>query len=225
MHFPIAVRSVTIDLDGTLLDTVPDLYAAASATLAELGLPACSEEDIRRYVGRGIVHLVSCFISAGGEADPALLERVMPIYRRHYAIFNGRAAKPYAGVIEGLKKFRGQGLKMAVITNKSAAFTDPLLASTGLAQYFEFALSGDSLAEKKPHPLPILHACERLGTTPAFNLHIGDSRHDAGAARAAGCPVFLVPHGYNEGGDVRKLDCDAIVASLEEAAALVTAAN
>ena len=82
-------------------------------------------------------------------------------------------------------------------------------------------MSGDSLPERKPHPLPLLHACERLGTDPAANLHIGDSRHDAAAARAAGCPIFLVPYGYNEGEDVRKLDCDAIVASLEAAADLL----
>ena len=221
MNFPLPIRSVTIDLDGTLLDTVPDLHAAASATLAELGLPPCSEDQIRRYVGRGIQHLVSRFLAPDGDPDPALVERVMPIYRRHYAAFNGRAAKPYAGVIEGLNKFRQRGLKMAVITNKSAAFTEPLLISSGLASYFECSLSGDSLAERKPHPLPLLHACERFGTTPATNLHIGDSRHDAFSARAAGCPVFLVPYGYNEGEDVRKLDCDAIVTSLEAAADLL----
>jgi phosphoglycolate phosphatase len=217
----IPIRSVTIDLDGTLLDTVPDLHAAASATLAELGLPPCGEDRIRGFVGRGIQHLVSRFLSADGEADAALIERVMPIYRRHYAAVNGRAAKPYPGVIEGLEKFRRCGLKMAVVTNKSAAFTEPLLVSSGLAQYFAFSLSGDSLGERKPHPLPLLHACESLGTVPAGNLHIGDSRHDAASARAAGCRIFLVPYGYNEGEDVRKLDCDAIVASLEEAANLL----
>lgn len=223
MNFPFSIRSVTIDLDGTLLDTVPDLHAAASATLVELGLPACSEDDIRRSVGRGIQHLVNRFISGNGKADEALLEKTMPIYRRHYKIFNGRAAKTYPGVIEGLEKFRARGLKMAVITNKSGAFTDPLLVSSGLAGYFEFSLSGDSLTEKKPHPLPLLHACERLSVDASFNLHIGDSRHDAASARAAGCPVFLVPYGYNEGEDVRKLDCDAIVESLDHAADLIAA--
>ncbi|MFY9328336.1 MAG: phosphoglycolate phosphatase [Georgfuchsia sp.] len=226
MDFLLPIRSVTFDLDGTLLDTVPDLHSAARATLAELGLPQCSEDDIRRWVGRGIMHLVSCFVDC--KDDDALYERATQIFRRHYAHFNGRLAKPYPGVIEGLEKFRAMGLnaglRMAVITNKSATFTEPLLVSSGLAHYFEFAVSGDSLAEKKPHPLPLLHACKRLGSTPASNLHIGDSRHDAGCARAAGCPVFLLPYGYNEGGDVRKLDCDAIVESLEEAFAFVTAA-
>jgi phosphoglycolate phosphatase len=225
MDFPIAVRSITIDLDGTLLDTVPDLHAAASATLADLGLPACSEDDIRRWVGRGILHLVGCFIPA--DSDAALHERATTIFRHHYARLNGRTAKPYPGVIAGLEKFRimglKTGLKMAVITNKSAAFTEPLLLSSGLAKYFEFSVSGDTLPEKKPHPLPLWHACERLGTSPSDNLHIGDSRHDAASARAAGCPIFLVPYGYNEGDDVRKLDCDAIVPSLDDAADLIAA--
>ena len=221
MDSPISIRSVTIDLDGTLLDTVPDLHAAASATLAQLGLPDCSEGDMRRYVGRGILHLVACFLPA--DSDSALLDRAAVIYRQHYARINGRAAKPYPGVLAGLEKFRSLGMSMAVITNKSAAFTEPLLISSGLAQYFRFSVSGDSLPEKKPHPLPLWHACERLGSSPGFNLHIGDSRHDAGCARAAGCPVFLVPYGYNEGDDVRNLDCDAIVESLEQAADLITA--
>lgn len=215
------IHSVTIDLDGTLLDTVPDLHAAANATLAQLGLPECSEEKIRNCVGRGVLHLVSCFLPP--YDDPKSLDKAMLIYRQHYARVNGRAAKPYPGVIEGLRKFRRAGLKMAVITNKSTAFTDPLLVSSGLAEYFEFSISGDSLPERKPHPLPLWHACQRLGASPANNLHIGDSRHDAACARAAGCRVFLVPYGYNEGDDVRNLDCDAIVASLDHAADLVSA--
>lgn len=217
----VTVRSVTIDLDGTLLDTVPDLHAAASATLAQLGLPDCGENDIRRWVGRGILHLVGCFIPS--DSDTEMLERATTIFRQHYARLNGMRAKPYPGVVAGLEKLRAQGLSMAVITNKSAAFTEPLLVSSGLAPFFDFSISGDTLAEKKPHPLPLWHACERLGSRPDANLHIGDSRHDAGCARAAGCPVFLVPYGYNEGDDVRNLDCDAIVESLEQAADLIAA--
>lgn len=214
-----SVRSVTIDLDGTLLDTIPDLHAAARATLRQLSLPDCGEEALRRYVGRGILHLVRCFLPQ--DSSEELLERATTIFRHHYARENGRTARPYPGVIEGLEKFRARGLKMAVITNKSAAFTEPLLVSSGLAPYFLFAVSGDTLPEKKPHPLPLWHACEKLGSAPAANLHIGDSRHDAACARAAGCPVFLVPYGYNEGEDVRNLDCDAIVASLDRAATLI----
>jgi phosphoglycolate phosphatase len=223
MSSKLRVASVTLDLDGTLLDTAPDLAAAASAMLAELSLPGRSENEVRDFVGRGIPHLVDRCIGAERAADPVLLDRATLSFRRHYALTNGRKARPYPGVIEGLTAFQALGLPMAVVTNKAAAFTGPLMAACGLGGYFRFFLSGDSLPEKKPHPLPLLHACDRLGTRPAQNLHIGDSRHDAGCARAAGCPVFIVSYGYNEGEDVRKLDSDAIVASLKTAATLILA--
>ena len=219
------IRSVTLDLDGTLLDTVPDLGAAANAMLAELGLPQRREEEVRNFVGRGIPTLVQRCLPADGRGDPGQEKRALELFRRHYARFNGKAAQPYPGVIAGLQAFHRMGLRLAVITNKAAAFTDPLLISTGLMPFFEFSLSGDSLPEKKPHPLPLLHACQRLGSDARRNLHIGDSHNDTACARAAGCPVYCVPYGYNEGQSVHKLDCDAIVASLEEAAAWVSLAT
>ena len=215
------IRSITLDLDGTLLDTVPDLSAAANGMLQALGLPQRSETEIRDFVGRGIDNLVLRCLNGAQPLSAEDQARAQALFRRHYATTNGRASKPFPGVVSGLERFREMGLKMAVITNKAAAFTGPLLAATGLDSYIEFAVSGDTLAEKKPHPLPLLHACERLGTRPGNNLHIGDSKHDAQAARAAGCPVFCVPYGYNEGCDVRELDCDAIVASIEAAAMLI----
>ena len=223
MIFPIAIHSVTLDLDGTLLDTVPDLADAANAMLAELGRSPRNENEIRNFVGRGIPNLVRRCLNGDGEPDAVLLKHADQVFRRHYAVTNGRKTRLYPGVLDGLEGFRALGLKMAVITNKAAAFTEPLLIATGLVRYIEFSVSGDSLPERKPHPLPLLHACARLGTAPQHNLHIGDSRHDAASARAASCPVFLVPYGYNEGEDVRKLDCDAIVSSLKQATALVTA--
>lgn len=216
------IRSVTIDLDGTLLDTVPDLAAAANAMLRELGRPEYPVDTIAAFIGRGIPKLVArCLPDL--EADA--VEQAQAVFRRHYAVENGRRSRLFPGVLEGLQAFRAAGLPMAVITNKAAAFTEPLLVATQLDSWFEFAVSGDSLPEKKPHPMPLLHACERMGTVPAENLHIGDSRHDAAAARAAGCPVFLVPYGYNEGEDVQGIDCDAIVTSLVEAARRATNAD
>jgi phosphoglycolate phosphatase len=213
------IRSVTFDLDGTLVDTIPDLAAAANGMLRELGRPAYEIASVAAFVGRGIPKLVERCLP---DLDADALAQALGVFRRHYAIENGRRSTLYPGVLDGLLAFRKAGLPMAVITNKAAAFTEPLLLATQLAPWFEFAVSGDSLAEKKPHPLPLLHACERLGTTPAENLHIGDSRHDAAAARAAGCPVFLVPYGYNEGEGVQEIDCDAIVASLAEAASRIS---
>jgi phosphoglycolate phosphatase len=209
------IRSVTIDLDGTLLDTVPDLAAAANAMMRELGRPEYDMAVVAAFVGRGIPKLVERCLP---DLDAEGLARAQALFQDHYAIENGRRSTLFPGVLEGLQAFRLGGLRLAVITNKAAAFTEPLLVSTQLSPWFDFAVSGDSLPHKKPHPAQLLHACERLGTTPAENLHIGDSRHDAVAARAAGCPVFIVPYGYNEGEDVQGIDCDAIVASLAEAA-------
>jgi phosphoglycolate phosphatase len=149
------------------------------------------------------------------------MERALPVYERCYAECNGRHSALYPGVREGLERLRGMGMPLACVTNKSGRFTLPLLEQLGLARYFEHVVAGDTLPQKKPDPAQLLHACRAFGVAPADMLVIGDSVNDAQAARAAGCPVFCVSYGYNEGRDVRELDVDAIVASLDEAARLI----
>jgi len=212
------IRAVLIDLDGTLLDTVPDLADAANAMLAELGRLTLPVESIRDFVGKGIPNLVGRCLGYPGESDAPEAREALAVFKRHYAVVNGRRTRIYPGVQEGLRAMRAAGLKTACITNKAGAFTEQLLASTGLATLLDMTVSGDTLAEKKPHPLPFLHICERFGIAPAEALVVGDSRNDVAGARAAGCPVFCVPYGYSEGEDVRDLGADAIVATLEEAA-------
>jgi phosphoglycolate phosphatase len=141
-------------------------------------------------------------------------------FRKHYAEVNGRAAQFYPEVREGLEAWKASGLPLAVVTNKPAAFTLPLLERTGLAAYFSAVVSGDTLPQRKPSPEPIWHACAQMGTDPVRNLHIGDSRHDIQTARAAGCTIYCVPYGYNEGEPVDSADCDALVSSLLAAAKL-----
>jgi phosphoglycolate phosphatase len=210
-----AIRSLTFDLDGTLLDTLPDLAAAANAMLAELGRPSLPLTTIAGFIGHGTANLVARCLP---DADATALAAAQALFRRYYAVENGRRSQPFPGVMAALGQFAEAGLPLAVVTNKPTQFSEPLLAATGLADFFQFVICGDTLAEKKPHPLPLLHACQRFGVTPAENLHIGDSRHDAAAARAAGCPVWLLPHGYNAGEPVRAADCDAIVAGFDEVA-------
>lgn len=217
----IEAQAVTIDLDGTLLDTIPDLAAAANAMLAELGRPPLSAATIGSYVGKGIANLVERCLSQPGHPAVADLDHAIAVFRRHYAVFNGRATLVYPGVREGLAALRALGLPLGCVTNKAAAFTEPLLEMVGLREYFAIVVSGDSLPEKKPHPLPLLHIFARLGVAPADAVHIGDSINDVQAARAAGCRVFVVPYGYNEGRDVHGLDYDAIVPSLYEAARIL----
>lgn len=220
----IAVKAVLLDLDGTLLDTVLDLHAAANGMLADLGRPPVAVADIRAYVGRGIPNLVKRVLAGALEAadDPAPPpDDALASFRKHYAHFNGRAAKPFPGVVEGLDALKAMGLPLGVITNKAQAFTMPLLERTGLMPYLSVAVAGDQLPKPKPDPMPLVWACGRMNVSPADTLMIGDSVHDFHAGRHAGCKVFLVPYGYNEGQDVRGLAADAIVASILDAAKLI----
>jgi phosphoglycolate phosphatase len=124
-------------------------------------------------------------------------------------------------VKEGLAVLHEQEIPLACVTNKSARFTLPLLEMVGFSRHFRQVVAGDTLPRKKPDPAPLLHASARLGVAPADMLMIGDSLNDTQAARAAGCPVFCVTYGYNEGVDVHTLDTDAVVSTLVEAARLV----
>lgn len=211
-----------IDLDGTLADTIPDLAVAANAMLREIGRPGLDVELIRTFVGKGIPKLVERTLAAAAGGVPAdAMQRALPVFERCYAEVNGRHSVVYPGVTEGVQAMRDMGLPLACVTNKSGSFTTPLLEQLGLARHFAQVIAGDTLPQKKPDPAQLLHACRGFGIVPGEMLMIGDSGNDAEAARAAGCPVFCVPYGYNEGRDVRELDVDAIVPSLVEAARLI----
>jgi len=222
-RFPLRVRAAMIDLDGTLADTIPDLAAAANRMLREMGRSALDVALIRTFVGKGIPKLVERTLAAAhdGRIPAGLMEQALPVYERCYAEVNGRHAVVYPGVKEGLQAMRDMRLPLACVTNKPGRFTSPLLDYLGLAQYFEQVVAGDTLPQKKPDPAQLLHACRGFGIAPGEMLMIGDSGNDAEAARAAGCPVFCVPYGYNEGRNVRDLDVDAIVPSLIEAVRLI----
>jgi phosphoglycolate phosphatase len=222
-RFPLRVKAVMIDLDGTLADTIPDLATAANMMLRELGRPGLDAELIRTFVGKGIPRLVERALAGRieGGVPEELVARALPVYERCYGEVNGRHTSIYPGVREGLARMRSMQLRLACVTNKSQRFTGVLLEQLGLARDFEIVVAGDTLPQKKPDPAPLLHACRGFGIAPAEMLMIGDSMNDAQAARAAGCPVFCVTYGYNEGRDVRELDVDAIVASLVEATRLI----
>jgi len=223
MNFPLPIKAVVIDLDGTLLDTAPDLADAAIAMSNDLGLPAIDLAEVKTYIGNGVSRLVKRVLTRDMHAEPAaeLFARALPIYEKHYAEGVSRKSRPFPGVVEGLQAMHQAGYRLACITNKAERFTVPLLKDTGLIDFFELILSGDTLPEKKPSPLPLLHACQVFGVEPVELLLIGDSLNDTQAARAAGSPVFCVPYGYNRGRPVAELDLDAVVASLAEAATLI----
>jgi phosphoglycolate phosphatase len=224
--FPLPIKAVVIDLDGTLLNTAPDLAHAAELMMADLGMPCPSLETISTYIGNGVSRLVKRVLTGEMDAEPDadLFARALQLYQKHYGAHVSLHSRPFDGVVDGLEAFKAMGVHIACITNKAEQFTVPLLKDTGLFDYFELILSGDSLPKRKPDPLPLRHACEVFGVTPAELLLIGDSLNDTQAARAAGCPVFCVPYGYNRGRPVAELDLDAVVPSLVEAAGMVTKA-
>jgi len=217
-RFPLAVKMVMVDLDGTLIHTAPDLADCANRTLTDLDRESFPIETVMTWIGNGVPRLVKRALTGEmwGEPDPALFDRALALFQKHYAMHVSDLSRPYPGVVEGLEKLRVSGYRLACITNKAAAFTVPLLENLGLNRYFELILSGDSLPKQKPDPLPLRHACEHFGITPEHGVLIGDSSNDVEAARAAAMPVICVPYGYNHGHDIRESHPDAVVESLAE---------
>ena len=222
LQFPISISAIVIDLDGTLLHTAPELAEAANRMLREMDYPPVSQELLASYIGNGIGWLVKRALTGEMHATPdaALYEHALPIFEKHYTELLLKS-KPFDGVIAGLDAMRAAGFRLGCITNKLAQYTDPLLLGIDMAKYFEIVLSGDTLPEKKPHPLPLLHAARFFGVSIEKLLLIGDSLNDTIAARAAGCPVFCVPYGYNHGEPVETLDLDAVIANLPAALPLI----
>lgn len=222
-NFPIPIKAVVIDLDGTLLDTAPDIAEAAQRMLRDLGMSPIGLEKIKSFIGNGISNLVRRALTGemSGKPDDALFARALPVFEKHYDEVLYRETRPYPGIMEGLKALRDAGFPLACITNKAERFTLPLLEAMGMRGYFELILSGDSLPRKKPDPLPLRYAAIYYEVEPEDLLLVGDSLNDSLAARAAGCPVVLLPYGYNGGKDVREQDCDAVIEGLPEVLKLI----
>lgn len=215
--FPLAVKMVMIDLDGTLIHTAPDLADCANRMLADLGRAPAPVETVMTWIGNGVPRLVKRALTGQMMAEPeaALFDRALAIFQQHYLAHVSDLSRPFPGVVAGLDRLKARGFRLACITNKAEAFTLPLLRNLELYKYFELVLSGDSLPKQKPDPLPLLHACKHFGITPEHGMLIGDSSNDVEAARAAGMPVICVPYGYNHGHDIRESHPDAVVDSLE----------
>lgn len=221
------VRAAIIDLDGTMLDTVPDFHVALNGMRAELSLAPISQEQIKLLVGKGSENLIRSVLALDFDADAVErhFEPAMAAYQRHYLSINGAYSTLYPDVLAGLDAMKAAGLRLACVTNKPVALAVPLLQQKGLAPYFELVYGGDSLAQKKPDPLPMLQVCRDFALAPHQVVAIGDSSNDAQAARAAGCPVLTVPYGYNHGHSIHDTDSDGIVDTLLEAANFIGLSN
>jgi len=216
-------KLILIDLDGTLVDSVPDLTYSVDGMMQAIGRQPWGEERVRDWVGNGVERLVRRALtgSLDGEPDEAEFERAYPLFLKLYAEHNGERSRPYPGVKQGLEWMTAAGFTLGCITNKAAQFTEPLLEALGLDRFFEITISGDSLPKKKPDPMPLLHACQHFGIPPEQSMMLGDSVSDVKAARAAGFAIVCVSYGYNHGNDIRGAEPDAVIDSFVELKTLI----
>lgn len=206
------LAALLFDLDGTLVDTAPDLADAANHMLHALGRQTFDEGTVASWIGDGVPRLIKRALTGERFAEPEadLFAQAQSLYNEHYEAHIADRGRPYPGVPETLAGLRGDGFRLACVTNKARRFTKPLLAALGLAEYFEVVLSGDDLLRTKPDPLPLIVAAERLGVAREGVALIGDSGNDMRAATAAEIYAIAVSYGYNHGVDLQGLGAHVI---------------
>lgn len=195
MH-AIRFRTVAFDLDGTLVDTAPDLTAALNHALAALGRPPVPSESVRYMVGHGARALLTKGLAATGGGDEALVEAGFPIFLDHYAAHIADGSRPYAGLEAALDALAADGVALAVCTNKLEGLAHALLDALGWGERFAAVIGGDTLPVRKPDPAPLLEAIARGGGGPA--AYVGDSITDTLTAKAAGVPCVAVTFGFSD---------------------------
>ena len=200
---------IVFDLDGTLIDTAPDLTAAMNHVLTQLDRPTLAEEDVRHMVGHGARMLLRRGLSASGpEPSDAEIEALVPAFLDFYGVHVADRSVPFPGMTEALDELQGEGARFAICTNKPEALSVSLIEALGLTERFPVIVGADTLPVRKPDPRPLQHAVEQLGGALGQTIYVGDSETDLKTARAAGVPIILVSWGYTPvpasglGGDV-----------------------
>ncbi|HEX7917680.1 phosphoglycolate phosphatase [Rudaea sp.] len=211
----IRIRAVLFDLDGTLVDSAPDIAAAMNRALEELHLRTLSLAEIAARIGKGPRVLAQRVLAVQpGLLDEAardrLLEPLLSTYLDHYNTTIGNHGRLFPHVAETLRTLRARGLKLAVVTNALQLPAQSILERYGIADAIDLLLGGDRVINRKPHPEALETACRWLGVDVDEAIMVGDSNNDVAAARAAGCEIVCVPYGYNEGRSVAALDCDVV---------------
>ncbi|GAB6389919.1 phosphoglycolate phosphatase [Stutzerimonas marianensis] len=194
-------RLVMFDLDGTLMDSVPDLAAAVDKMLMLLGRKPAGIEQVRDWVGNGSRVLVRRALAGGLQHEGVaneLADEALALFMQAYSGGHALTAV-YPGVRDCLDWLRERDIKLAIITNKPAQFIEPLLEEKGLAGYFQWLIGGDTLPQQKPDPAALFYVMGKADVAPADALFIGDSRNDVRAAKAAGVPCVALSYGYNHG--------------------------
>ena len=206
-----------LDLDGTLIDSVPDLAKAVDSMLGILGMSLAGPERVARWVGDGADMLVRRALADGDEdAAKTMMQAQVTNARQYFDSAYMRCLHQATGAFPGVHEFLQATGKKVLITNKPRQFTEPLITSLGWDSHFEFLLCGDDLSERKPSPVPVLHACKELGISVENTLMVGDSRADIQAAKSAGVASVAVTYGYNHGEDIRGSAPDLVIDSLNQ---------
>lgn len=210
-------KLVIFDLDGTLLDSVPDLAGAIDSMLLDLGRPAAGIERVRDWVGNGSLVLVRRALAGAMEHAGVNAEEAEVAHRAFLQAYAAghTLTTVYPGVLACLDALKAQGIALAVATNKPERFVAPLLEEKGLLGYFDWLVGGDTLAVQKPDPAALHWIMREAGVAAADTLFVGDSRNDVLAGRAAGVKVLAVSYGYNHGRPVSLENPDLLVDSLD----------
>ncbi len=221
---------VTLDLDGTLVDTAAEIAEAANRALEDHGIARRPEDEIVRLIGAGTRELMMKLLAHVMLEDTTLahvvsIDGVLHSLEKHYTATAGMSARPYPGCVEALEALRAAGVRLACVTNKESRHAHRVLQATGLAGYFELTIGGDTLPEKKPHASVLRHVAQALGCPLSRMAHVGDSAVDVEAARNAGVPGWVVPYGYNAGRPIADAQPTRIFRDLAEMAAHVLAAS
>jgi len=216
------VDLVLFDLDGTLVETAPEIADAVNDTLRHFGWAPVDEAQIARWIGHGTGELLVQAVARAMASTPALLrgsERLSAIgqlYDRFYEARCGTRSRLYPGVVEALASLRVSGTRLAIVTNKERRYTERVLAAHDLATHLDRVVCGDSLPTRKPDPAGVQSCLSEFGVAPDRSLFVGDSSIDAATARNAGVPVWLLPHGYNMGQPIESAGGDRVIADFDE---------
>ncbi|WP_350432397.1 phosphoglycolate phosphatase [Shewanella sp. H8] len=210
------ISAIAFDLDGTLIDSVPDLVVATNATLAQSQYPPVTDALVRSWVGNGAKMLMQralSYSSSMAEDSPelqAMLEQTMPQFLRNYGENLQKHSRLYPGVLATLQQLTEAGFKLAIVTNKPYRFTVPLLTAFGIDGFFSEVLGGDSLAKMKPDPMPLQHLLKQWKLEASHLLMVGDSKNDIFAAKGANVMSIGLTYGYNYGEDIGLSHPDAV---------------
>lgn len=205
---------VLFDLDGTLIDTAPEINEALNLCLQELGLPRADAKQVRSWIGHGTLNLIAeALAHCQGIDGPIKAESVLSLFRRNYRRVSGHLGHVFPGVVETLEALRARSVPMGVVSNKESEFGRQLLTAYRLEQYFDVTVFGDTLSARKPSPLTLHHCMRVLRSTPSQTLLVGDSEVDVETARRADVPVWAVTYGYRHKPTARELGADRVIDS------------